>query len=117
MTGTTPAPAAPATARGARPPMPNAGRAWTVLGLGVAAQTAGTLFVSTPAFLIPLLHAERGMSLAEAGVLAAAPTLGMVLTLIAWGWLADRVGERIVIAGVNSLKPGQKVKIDKDSPR
>lgn len=99
MTGSTPAPVAPATARGARPPMPNAGRAWTVLGLGVAAQTAGTLFVSTPAFLIPLLHAERGMSLAEAGVLAAAPTLGMVLTLIAWGWLADRVGERIVIAG------------------
>ncbi|WP_285043117.1 MFS transporter [Plantibacter sp. LMC-P-059a] len=79
--------------------MPNAGRAWTVLGLGVAAQTAGTLFVSTPAFLIPLLHAERGMSLAEAGVLAAAPTLGMVLTLIAWGWLADRIGERVVIAG------------------
>ncbi|WP_430929513.1 MFS transporter [Plantibacter flavus] len=99
MTGSTPAPEAPATARGARPPMPNAGRAWTVLGLGVAAQTAGTLFVSTPAFLIPLLHADRGMSLAEAGVLAAAPTLGMVLTLIAWGWLADRVGERIVIAG------------------
>ncbi|MBF4570591.1 MFS transporter [Plantibacter sp. VKM Ac-2880] len=79
--------------------MPNAGRAWAVLGLGVAAQTAGTLFVSTPAFLIPLLHAERGMSLAEAGVLAAAPTLGMVLTLIAWGWLADRIGERVVIAG------------------
>jgi MFS family permease len=79
--------------------MPNAGRAWTVLGLGVAAQTAGTLFVSTPAFLIPLLHADRGMSLAEAGVLAAAPTLGMVLTLIAWGWLADRIGERVVIAG------------------
>lgn len=99
MTGSTPAPVAPATARGARPPMPNAGRAWTVLGLGVAAQTAGTLFVSTPTFLIPLLHAERGMSLAEAGVMAAAPTLGMVLTLIAWGWLADRVGERVVIAG------------------
>ena len=26
-------------------------------------------------------------------------------------------GERIVTAGVNSLKPGQKVKIDEDSPR
>ncbi len=99
MTGTTPPTTAPAVTRGGRPPMPNAGRAWTVLGLGVAAQTAGTIFVSTPAFLIPLLHAERGMSLAEAGVLAAAPTLGMVLTLIAWGWLADRIGERIVIAG------------------
>lgn len=99
MSGSTPSQTAPAASRAPRPPMPNAGRAWTVLGLGVAAQTAGTLFVSTPAFLIPLLHAERGMSLAEAGVLAAAPTLGMVLTLIAWGWLADRVGERIVIAG------------------
>ena len=26
-------------------------------------------------------------------------------------------GERAVTAGVNSLKPGQKVKVDKDSPR
>lgn len=26
-------------------------------------------------------------------------------------------GERVVTAGVNSLKPGQKVKVDKDSPR
>ena len=26
-------------------------------------------------------------------------------------------GERIVTAGVNSLKPGQTVKIDEDSPR
>lgn len=74
-------------------------RAWTALGLGVLAQTAGTLFVSTPAFLIPLLHTERGMSLAQAGLLAAAPNLGMVLTLILWGALADRVGEKWVIAG------------------
>lgn len=79
--------------------MPNAGRAWTMLGLGVAAQTAGTVFVSAPAFLIPLLHTERGLSLAEAGLLAGAPTIGMVLTLIAWGALADRIGERWVIAG------------------
>ncbi|MCX7522463.1 MFS transporter [Microbacterium sp. STN6] len=74
-------------------------RAWTMLGLGVAAQAAGTVFVSAPAFLIPLLHTERGMSLAQAGLLAAVPTLGMVLTLIAWGALTDRVGERWVIAG------------------
>jgi hypothetical protein len=33
--------------------------------------------------------------------------------------LADGVksGERVVSAGVNSLKPGQKVKVDEDSPR
>jgi nitrate/nitrite transporter NarK len=70
-----------------------------MLGLGVAAQTAGTVFVSAPAFLIPLLHTERGMTLAEAGLLASTPTIGMVLTLIAWGALADRIGERWVIAG------------------
>ncbi len=79
--------------------MPHAGRAWSMLGLGVAAQTAGTVFVSAPAFLIPFLHTERGLTLAEAGLLAAAPTLGMVLTLIAWGALADRIGEKWVIAG------------------
>ena len=74
-------------------------RAWTALALGVAAQTAGTVFVSAPAFLIPLLHTERGLSLAEAGLLASAPTVGMVVTLVAWGALADRIGERWVIAG------------------
>jgi sugar phosphate permease len=70
-----------------------------MLAVGVLAQVAGSAFLSAPAFLIPLLHLERGLSLAEAGTLASAPTLGMVLTLIAWGALADRIGERWVIAG------------------
>jgi sugar phosphate permease len=39
------------------------------------------------------------LTLAQAGLLAATPTVGMVLTLIAWGALADRIGERWVIAG------------------
>jgi MFS family permease len=69
-----------------------------MLALGVVAQASSTVFVSTPAFLIPLLHAERGLTLAEAGLLASTPTLGMVLTLIAWGALSDRIGERWVIA-------------------
>lgn len=68
-----------------------------MLAVGVAAQAATTVFVSTPAFLIPLLHTERGLSLAQAGTLAAAPTFGLVLTLVAWGALADRIGERWVI--------------------
>ncbi len=87
------------SATGKPGPMPEAGRAWTALGLGVAAQTSATVFVSAPAFLIPLLHTQRGMTLAQAGLLAAAPTLGMVLTLIAWGALVDRIGEKWVIAG------------------
>lgn len=73
-------------------------RPWLMLVLGVVAQASSTVFVSTPAFLIPLLHTERGLSLAQAGLLASAPTLGMVMTLIAWGALSDRIGERWVIA-------------------
>ncbi|GAA4169743.1 MFS transporter [Gryllotalpicola koreensis] len=73
--------------------------AWRMLALGVLAQAAGTLLVSTPAYLIPLLHVQRGIPLAQAGLLASAPTFGMVLTLVAWGALADRYGERWVIAG------------------
>lgn len=73
--------------------------AWRMLALGVLAQAAGTLLVSTPAYLIPLLHLQRGIPLAQAGLLASAPTFGMVLTLVAWGALADRHGERWVIAG------------------
>jgi MFS family permease len=77
---------------------PVSARAWTMLALGVAAQAAGTLVVSAPALLIPHLL-SRGTSLPVAGLLAAAPTFGMVLTLIAWGAITDRFGERIVIAG------------------
>jgi MFS family permease len=69
-----------------------------MLGLGVAAQAAGTLVVSTPAFFIPLLHSQ-GVSLTQAGLLASAPTFGTVLTLIAWGAITDRIGERAIIAG------------------
>ena len=73
--------------------------AWRMLALGVLAQAAGTLVVSTPAYLIPLLHLQQGIPLPQVGLLVAAPTLGLVLTLVAWGALADRVGERWVIAG------------------
>jgi MFS family permease len=74
-------------------------KAWRMLALGVSAQAAGSLFLSTPAYLIPLLHLDRGVPLAQAGLLAAAPSLGMVLALVAWGAAADRYGERWVIAG------------------
>lgn len=79
-------------------------KAWVMLVLGVLAQAAGTFLVSTPAYLIVLLHGSPatgglGMPLALAGLLASAPTFGLVLTLVAWGALVDRRGERGVIAG------------------
>jgi MFS family permease len=72
-------------------------RAWTILVLGLTGQTASSVFLSTPAFLIPLLHTDRGLSLSQAGLLAAAPNLGTVLSLVAWGALTDHYGERRAI--------------------
>ena len=74
-----------------------------MLALGVLAQAAGTVLISTPAFLIPHLLDTGGLSLVMAGLFTSAPTVGMVLTLVAWGALADRVGERWVIAGGTAL--------------
>lgn len=71
---------------------------WVMLGLGLLAQTATAMLTTTPAFLIPELHA-RGVPLATAGLLASTTTVGMVLALVAWGALADRIGERWVLAG------------------
>ncbi|RRQ26981.1 MFS transporter [Rhodococcus sp. Eu-32] len=69
-----------------------------MLGLGMLAQTAGAVFINGAAFLIPALHDDLGLSFATAGILVAMPTVGIMLTLIAWGVLVDRVGERLVLA-------------------
>lgn len=79
----------PAAARGARP--------WAMLAVMVLAQAATTVVTAAPAFLIPHLHAEQGLSLAQAGLLAGAPNLGLVLSLVVWGAATDRFGERRVL--------------------
>ena len=75
------------------------GKPWVMLALGLLAQTATSMLTSTPAFLIPQLHVHDHVPLATAGLLASTTTIGMVLALVAWGAVADRVGERWVIAG------------------
>lgn len=72
-------------------------RPWLMLIVGMAAQAAGVLVATTPAFLIPVLTTEHGYTLVEAGLLAAAPSLGQVLTLVAWGAATDRWGERRIL--------------------
>lgn len=67
---------------------------WAMLGVGMVGQIASTIYVTAAPFLIPYLHLERGLTLVEAGFVAAAPTVGMLLTLIAWGAIVDRIGER-----------------------
>ena len=82
-------------------PPAGAGRRWVMLGVSMAGQAASSVFAQGAAFLIPVLHDHRHLSLAAAGVLVAMPTVGLVLTLIAWGALVDRVGERrVLVAGL-----------------
>jgi MFS family permease len=72
-------------------------RRWAMLGAGTVAQASAAVMAHGPAFLIPALVQQEGLSLARAGVVAAAPTLGVMLTLVAWGLLTDRRGERLVL--------------------
>ncbi len=65
-----------------------------MLSVGMIAQIAATAYVNAAPFLIPYLHLVKGLSLVEAGFIASAPLVGTMLTLIAWGWIVDRVGER-----------------------
>lgn len=58
------------------------------------AQIAATVYVNAAPFLIPYLHLVQGLSLVEAGFIASAPLVGTTLTLIAWGAIVDRIGER-----------------------
>ncbi|MGV0633944.1 MFS transporter [Mycolicibacillus trivialis] len=68
-----------------------------MLGLALVATMCTTVFVNGIAFLIPALDRERGISLAEAGLLSAMPSFGMVFTLVGWGYVTDRFGERTVL--------------------
>ncbi|MBO2530320.1 MAG: MFS transporter [Thermobifida fusca] len=84
---------AAARARSLRP-----GRRWLVLGLAVAAQIASLSALFGVAFVIPELRQAYGITVARAGTLAGLPSLGLLLTLLGWGVLIDRYGERLTMA-------------------
>lgn len=65
-----------------------------MLAVSTAAQAAAAVTMHGAAFLIPTLH-HRGLSLAQAGLLAACPTVGVMATLVLWGAYVDKHGERL----------------------
>ena len=71
---------------------------YVVLAVGFCAQAAfaGSLFAF--AVLSPALADRFDVGLGALGVAIAASTGGMTLTLLGWGLLTDRVGERAVIS-------------------
>lgn len=71
---------------------------WTVLGVGTAAQAAFSTLQGGIPSLGPFLRGELGLSLPEVGVVLGSVSWGLVLSLFAWGWIADRVGARLVIS-------------------
>lgn len=72
-------------------------RRWSMLALGMLAQSAGAVFINGAAFLIPALNTDLGLSLPTAGIVVAMPTVGIMFTLILWGSIVDRIGERAVL--------------------
>jgi MFS family permease len=78
-------------------------RRWSMLVIALTSTMCANVFVNGAAFLIPTLHSHRGLDLAQAGLLSSMPSFGMVITLIAWGYVVDRVGERFVLTVGSAL--------------
>src|SRR5664279_2469503 len=79
------------------------GRRWTILGVGTFAQAATSSFLYGIPMLVPALRSQNRLSLFHASLLVSAPMVGLLLTLIVWGALADRSGERVVmVTGVGA---------------
>jgi MFS family permease len=68
-----------------------------MLGIALIATMSANVLINGVAFLIPTLHIGRGLHLAQAGLLSAMPSFGVAVTMIGWGYLVDRVGERLVL--------------------
>jgi sugar phosphate permease len=71
---------------------------WVILAVGLAAQTAISSVRQGLPSLAPALRDTYSLSLQELGLALASINVGIVLTLFVWGVLADRIGERHVLA-------------------
>jgi sugar phosphate permease len=111
------------TARGGAPPGPGAGTRdepagapparrpapaadlpryrWVILATGaLGAGAFAALRMGLPA-LGPAIREEYGLTLAQVGLAFAAVAGGVMLTLVPWGVLSDRIGERpVMVAGL-----------------
>lgn len=73
-------------------------RRWLMLVLGLFAQAASCTFLYGIPFLVPAMLDAEGVSVVGAGWIVAAPSIGLLATLIAWGAAADAYGERLIMA-------------------
>jgi sugar phosphate permease len=73
-------------------------RRWLMLAIGLLAQAASCAFTYGLPFILPALRSTYHLSLPQGGLLVACPTLGVVASLVAWGAVVDRYGERLAMA-------------------
>jgi sugar phosphate permease len=70
---------------------------WTILAAGVVAQASfSAILLGLPA-IAPAIRHGYGLTLPQVGVVLAALNFGLVVTLLPWGLVADRIGERAVL--------------------
>jgi sugar phosphate permease len=71
---------------------------WTILSAGVFAQAAfSAILLGLPA-IAPAIQDRYELSLTQVGVVLAAINVGSLVTMLLWGIVADRIGERAVVA-------------------
>jgi MFS family permease len=70
---------------------------WAVLAVGVGAQASFSAYQQGLPALGPALQSRFQVGLTQTGVLLASASAGVMVTLLAWGLLTDRVGERPVL--------------------
>ena len=69
-----------------------------MLGLAMAAQATTCMYLFGIAYLLPELRDAFSVTLAQATLLVVAPGVGLMATLILWGAVADRYGERLAMS-------------------
>ncbi|MDO1485106.1 MFS transporter [Rhodococcus rhodochrous] len=70
---------------------------WVVLAAGVFAQASAAMVLQGLPSLAPAFRSQYSLSLTMLGLVLAASTAGLLIALVPWGVLADRIGERWVM--------------------
>ena len=72
-------------------------RRWWILAAAVVVQTTVSIIVQGYPAMVPFVKQDLHLTLAEVGVFASIPGLGMSCGVLAAGWAVDRFGDRRVL--------------------
>jgi sugar phosphate permease len=70
---------------------------WLILAAGTLSATSLAAVQTGISAILPELRDAYDLSLAQLGIVLAAANAGMVVTLLAWGIVTDRIGERLAL--------------------